>query len=247
MQKQRKCAGTACNAIRYVDCDIESCNAQSEPFKSIDSGERFTATLAGLVQAQKIPEKLQAGLMDLHSSYVGAISKSPVVEDSDKEAAQCIASVAERVLVQFQDPYTFPSRHSRIVEPFDYYAFGQRYIGNLINFETSYIGHAERLQEIQEQLARGENVLLYANHQSEADPAVWAWLTTTVSSSLATDMYYIAGDRVVLDTFAKPFSMGRNLVCVHSKKHMDDVPELKAEKMATNQKSVRELGAMFKK
>jgi glycerol-3-phosphate O-acyltransferase len=28
--------------------------------------------------------------------------------------------------------------------------------------------------------------------------------------------------------------MGRNLFCVHSKKHMDDIPELKAQKMETN-------------
>lgn len=39
-----------------------------------------------------------------------------------------------------------------------------------------------------------------------------------------------AGDRVVADPLCKPFSMGRNLFCVHSRKRMDDIPELKAEK-----------------
>eukprot|EP00775_Hariotina_reticulata_P003542 gene3542-3811_t len=32
--------------------------------------------------------------------------------------------------------------------------------------------------------------------------------------------------------------MGRNLFCVHSKKHIDDVPELKAAKMDTNRKTL---------
>jgi hypothetical protein len=32
--------------------------------------------------------------------------------------------------------------------------------------------------------------------------------------------------------------MGRNLFCVHSKKHIDDVPELKAAKMETNRKTL---------
>jgi glycerol-3-phosphate O-acyltransferase len=32
--------------------------------------------------------------------------------------------------------------------------------------------------------------------------------------------------------------MGRNLFCVHSKKHLDDVPELKASKMETNRKTL---------
>ncbi len=56
---------------------------------------------------------------------------------------------------------------------------------------------------------------------------------------LATDVIYVAGDRVVTDPLCKPFSMGRNLFCVHSKKHMGDDPEVKAEKMATNRKTLR--------
>lgn len=52
------------------------------------------------------------------------------------------------------------------------------------------------------------------------------------------EVIYIAGDRVVTDAMCKPFSMGRNLLCVHSKKHMDDYPELKAAKMAMNRKTL---------
>ena len=129
----------------------------------------------------------------------------------------------------------------------------------------------------------GENVVLLANHQSEADPAVFAlllektlpklaesacgrggggaaacWpaggaarrclpssqapllagalLATPVSSRPAhlcatgpplpcpalpcpapAGVIYVAGDRVVTDALCKPFSMGRNLFCVHSK------------------------------
>ena len=36
----------------------------------------------------------------------------------------------------------------------------------------------------------------------------------------------------------KPFSMGRNLFCVHSKKHMGDDPVAKAAKMETNRKTL---------
>lgn len=55
-------------------------------------------------------------------------------------------------------------------------------------------------------------------------------------------MIYVAGDRVVTDPLCKPFSMGRNLFCVHSKKRMDDQPELKAEKQKTNRRTVVEMG-----
>jgi glycerol-3-phosphate O-acyltransferase len=53
---------------------------------------------------------------------------------------------------------------------------------------------------------------------------------------------YVAGDRVVTDPLCKPFSMGRNLFCVHSKKHLDDVPELKAAKQETNRKTLVAMG-----
>lgn len=38
----------------------------------------------------------------------------------------------------------------------------------------------------------------------------------------------------VTDPLCKPFSMGRNLFCVHSKKRLDDVPELKSAKQRQN-------------
>jgi glycerol-3-phosphate O-acyltransferase len=135
--------------------------------------------------------------------------------------------------------YTFPSFHERILEPYNYYNFGQRYIRGLIDFTTSMLGNEAGFKEVEQQLKNGENVVLLANHQTEADPAVFALLLEAAFPDLATDVIYVAGDRVVTDPLCKPFSMGRNLFCVHSKKHMGDDPEVKAEKMATNRKTLR--------
>ena len=50
------------------------------------------------------------------------------------------------------------------------------------------------------------------------------------------------GDRVVADPLCKPFSMGRNLFCVHSRKHMDDEPAPQKEaKQRTNRKTLTEM------
>jgi len=76
-----------------------------------------------------------------------------------------------------------------------------------------------------------------------ARAAVWALLLEGTHPGLATDVIYVAGDRVVTDPLCKPFSMGRNMFCVHSKKRMDDVPALKEEKQRTNR---RTLSAMLK-
>lgn len=72
---------------------------------------------------------------------------------------------------------------------------------------------------------------------------MWALLLEGTHPGLATDVIYVAGDRVVTDPLCKPFSMGRNMFCVHSKKRMDDAPELKEEKQRTNR---RTLSAMLK-
>lgn len=44
---------------------------------------------------------------------------------------------------QFLDPYTFPSAHQRLLEPYNYFAFGQRYVGTLIDFANSFLGQEQ--------------------------------------------------------------------------------------------------------
>ena len=43
----------------------------------------------------------------------------------EQRVAQVIGSIADRVCDQFVNPYTFPSLHQRILEPYNYYNFGQ--------------------------------------------------------------------------------------------------------------------------
>uniref|UniRef100_A0A6N2KWD8 Glycerol-3-phosphate acyltransferase, chloroplastic n=1 Tax=Salix viminalis TaxID=40686 RepID=A0A6N2KWD8_SALVM len=57
---------------------------------------------------------------------------------------------------------------------------------------------------------------------------------------------YVAGDRVVTDPLCKPFSMGRNLICVYSKKHMNDDPEHSEEKRKANIRSLKEMALLLR-
>ena len=47
-----------------------------------------------------------------------------------------------RSVHEFIEPYTFPSYHTRILEPYNYYEFGQNYVRTLISFETSVVSTA---------------------------------------------------------------------------------------------------------
>lgn len=178
---------------------------------------------------------------ELYATYKSAILGSGLPGATEGFVAQVMASVCERVLIELTPGagYTFPSHHTRILSPYNYYNFGQRYIRGLVDFSRSQLGHIDRFKTVEAQLAAGHNVVLLANHQTEADPAAFALLLEAEFPRLATDVIYVAGDRVVTDPLCKPFSMGRNLFCVHSKKHLDDVPELKAEKQATNRRTLK--------
>ena len=49
----------------------------------------------------------------------------------------CTPLAAGRSEDQFRNAYTFPSFHERILAPYDYYEFGQRYVRQLVDFERS--------------------------------------------------------------------------------------------------------------
>ncbi len=46
--------------------------------------------------------------------------------------------------------------------------------------------------------------------QTEADPGVFALLLESSHPRMATDVIYVAGDRVITDHLCKPFSMVRH-------------------------------------
>jgi len=100
-----------------------------------------------------------------------------------------------------------------------------------------------------EQIKNGENVVFLANHQSEADPQVVSILLSELGgfdSDTVASITYVAGHKVTTAPLAIPFSMGRNLLCIHSKKHIDAEPELKEGKQRENLQTMSAMGSMMK-
>jgi len=105
---------------------------------------------------------------------------------------------------------------------------------------------SERIKTIREQVAAGDNVVLLANHQSEADPQIFSVLLDPLYPGFAESTIFVAGDRVTTDLLAQPFSMGRNLLCIFSKKHVENPPELKSEKTRHNRNVMKKMQSLFK-
>ncbi|KAL3801727.1 hypothetical protein ACHAW5_005827 [Stephanodiscus triporus] len=119
----------------------------------------------------------------------------------------------------------------------DFYAAGCDFFRPSMDLRRSLLLGRDNLDRAKAQLDAGENVVFLANHQSEADPQVVSCLFETVSDDigeLGADMTYVAGHKVTTDPLAIPFSMGRNLLCIHSKKHIDADPSTKPAKSKQN-------------
>lgn len=153
------------------------------------------------------------------------------------------------------DLYTFDVTHTALrgeqvgYQHIDYYNYGCNFFRHCMDLNhndpiNTHVLGFENLQKAIQQVNNGDNVIFLANHQSEADPQVVSIcfdLCGKEYSDAAADMVYVAGHKVTTDPLAIPFSMGRNLICIHSKKHIDSNPETKPVKQKQNLKAMNAL------
>ena len=117
----------------------------------------------------------------------------------------------------------------------NYYDFGNDFFRPVIEIENSPLLGRENLVKATDQIKAGENVVFFANHQSEADPQVMSLVLEKAGfAEEAQGFTYVAGHKVTTDPLAIPFSMGRNLICIHSKKHINNDPDTKTMKQKQN-------------
>jgi glycerol-3-phosphate O-acyltransferase len=148
----------------------------------------------------------------------------------------------EFVFRQIETPFSFEPYHKAIREPFDHHNFGKIIFKPLIDVEKSKVFGSENLNKILKLIEDGENVVIFANHQTEIDPQAIGILTEEKYKSFSDLITYVAGERVVTDALAVPFSLGTNLFCVYSKKYFDVYPDRKATMLEHNKRTMLRLG-----
>jgi len=194
-------------------------------------GERVAAKLAAAQAKYDIPQKYTNLMQSFFTSYMTEI----YLADRDlDEYEQILSTLMKKVLETAQEPHTFQPFHEAIRAPFDYYKMGCDFANGMVDADRSLVLGAEQIEKMQQQIAAGDNVVLFANHQSEADPQIFSVLLDPKVPGFAEETIFVAGDRVTTDLLAMPFSMGRNLLCIFSKKHVDNPPELKSTKQRHN-------------
>jgi len=220
-------------AQMQLDPEIELWNL---PARALIKTEEDIYTVAGA-----FPEKVRAQFLDWYEGYkVQVTAPQPHGPGLTEEELVIIFNrIIDRLILMKKQKFNFASRHEGILEPYDYFEFGQEYVKPLVDFDKSWVRNPELWEEASAAMKRGENVVLLANHQSEAD-AAFLPLFFPEDETYVRDVYYVAGGRVVADPLAQPFSMGRNLFCVHSKKYID-IEKDAGQKKAMNTQNRRTL------
>ncbi len=183
-------------------------------------------------------KRLWAVLSPFFQSYEEIV----VAKNLDREYySDLLSQFFTLIIEQIKNPCKFESYHIGVRAPVDYYKFGVEIFRPLVNMNTSTLKGKENLLKIEQYLENKENVILYANHQIEADPQALSLLLENSFPKVAEEMIFVAGARVLTDPAAVPFSLGRYLFCIYSKKYFSAHEEQAAMMRAHNQRTLAEI------
>lgn len=187
-------------------------------------------------------KKVNAILHHFHGSYMKAIEQSGLPSEKGQ---QLFNQLLELIQQQIKHPYHFEIFHQAVKSPFNYYQFGLDFMRPLIDFKHSHVINVEQVKRMHDQMKKGENVILLANHQTEPDPQIINLLLEPYDPVFASQMIFVAGHRVVEDPVAVPMSLGCNLLCIYSKKHVNHPPEEKEKKVLHNQRTMKKMSDLL--
>ncbi len=186
----------------------------------------------------KTPLDLADILGRFYSSYKEAVESNGL---SIKAVGSVLDQFLDLIELQLKAPFNFEPFHQAIRHPIDYYRFGLEFIKPLILLDQSKVINISYADEIEKALSNGENVILLANHQTEPDPQCISILLEKSHPKLSEEMIFVAGHRVISDPLCVPFSMGRNLLCIYSKKHIAAVTEEIERKQLHNKRTMTKM------
>lgn len=189
-----------------------------------------------VIENTDIPKDIRKNTQEFYKSYLAASKKG---RWNETEVISLFETLCKLIKNQLKEPYTFPPFHLAITSTFNYYEFGLKFIRPILDMERSSLKGLQNLQNIKETIEKKENVILLSNHQTEIDPQIISLLIEPHAKNLAQDMIFVAGHRVTTDPLAVPLSLGRNLLCIYSKKYIDQPPEKKTEKLQHNQRTLK--------
>lgn len=211
--------------------------------KSKQPTEQDFLALVSTAQAQGLlTPKVANLLLGFYHSYKNALMSH---QREITDYLPLFYNYLEKVKEFSNHPYPFEPYHKKVTAPFDFFQFGIDFLKPLVFMEDSYLLGEKNVYAIKEHLLKGHNVVFLSNHQIEPDPQALCILLEPYGREIIDALIFIAGERVVTDPIAIPFSIGCNLLCIYSKRYVDHPPEKKGEKLSHNSKTMKMMKALL--
>jgi glycerol-3-phosphate O-acyltransferase len=213
------------------------------------SAAAIAATISAKVaeKGDRMPDGMVPIVQEFMRTYLDVVAKQ---KRDPMEKVPVLKEYLGLVEDQLDEPFVFAPFHEAWTEengaPIDHLAMDTAFMEPMLDPNDSVLLGSERVKDIEALLAKGDNVVLLSNHQTEADPSCWSFALHENHERLERDMIMVAGDRVTTDVVAVPFSKARNLLCIYSKRHIDNPPEEKPKKMRHNAKTMTAMLRLFK-
>lgn len=121
----------------------------------------------------------------------------------------------------------------------DFYNWSMDFWSPLIDKEKSQFLGIENMKKIVKWKEAGHNIFLIGNHHIEADANIIRYFFKIHGyENISKEIIFIGGHKIRVDPISKPFTASTNILCVYSKKYIENPPHLKEEKIAFNIKSL---------
>jgi glycerol-3-phosphate O-acyltransferase len=213
------------------------------PNPAVHESGRVLERLENAVSSEEMPRRVHEILVRFYTTHRQvALDYGTTPEDEEELWLEFVG----HVIANIASPYAFPLYSRRVREPADLHRFGEAFWGSVVDWDLSSLRGIESLNLINDHCARGENVILVGNHQTEPDPFLLSGLMAASHPEIAEQIIFLAGHRVLTDPVAIPFSMGCNLLCVYSKRHFDDSPERHAKKRLHNARTMTRMRELLR-
>ncbi len=190
----------------------------------------------------RFPKRFKPIVASFFTAYRAALADAGLDPD-DYDHLLC--GFVDQLEAQLDRPFTFEPYHQQILAPFDHYRYGIEFLRPLVDKARSSVRGREQLDRAEAQLASGDNVIFLANHQTEGDPQAISLLLEDTHPTMGREMIFVAGERVTTDPLAVPFSMGRNLLCIYSKRYIDHPPAQKTAKQLHNKRTMERMSELL--
>lgn len=202
----------------------------------------YPEKLKKYTQQGQIPESVSVHMLEFYEEYAKTVERKG---DSIENHELLFDVYLELVRDQCRKPFKFDHFHQQLRAPMDYHQFGIEFMRPLLNYPKCKTYGLEIFDQIEQQITERENVVFLANHQIEADPQVIKLLLERTHPQLGENMIFVAGERVITDPVAVPFSLGCNLLCIYSKRYIDNPPDHQHEKQIHNQKTMKRMSELL--